>query len=111
MDFGQWRHSIPVEPHLVQDAGVFTVLPVRRHKNADIARKALEGVVQDWRNAFGDVRDRDQPLTDSKDGEVNGFVVPEALPERLAVATRLNDLGFLHDGELCIIKAVVAWRS
>ena len=95
----EWRYSIPVDPQLLREAGVFTLLPVRRHKNADIPEEALQSLLQDYRKIFGDGKEKKMPATMTPDGEMNIFILPEALPERLAVASRLNGVAILHDGK------------
>ena len=104
----EWRYSTPVDPHLLHEAGVFTILPVRRHKNANVAKEALESLLQDCCNVFGDDRVKEMPATMTKDGEMNAFILPEALPQRLTVATRLNDIALLHDGKLAVSKQAKA---
>ena len=103
----QWRFSSPVDSALLHKAGIFTLLPVRRHKDANIAKEAMEDVLRDYRNIFGDGREKNMPLTMTKDGEMNVFLVPEALPERLALTTWLNTFGILHDGRL----GDLSWQS
>lgn len=93
-----WRFSSPVDPHLLEEAGVFTLLPVRRHKDADVAEKAAHGVLEDYKKIFGDGKEKSMPLTFSKDGEMDVFFLPESLPERLAVTSQLVIVGTLYDG-------------
>ncbi|KAL8783077.1 MAG: hypothetical protein Q9213_004889 [Squamulea squamosa] len=93
----EWRYSVPVDPELLQKAGVFTLLHVRRHKHDQIPEEALESLLSDYRKFFNDGKENKIPATMTPDGEMNIFVLPEALPERLAVASRLNGVAIIHD--------------
>ena len=94
----EWRFSSPVDPVAVHNAGAFTLLPVRIHKNPDIAEEAAQSVLEDYALIFGDGREKSMPLSGSKLGYLCAFGFPEALPDRLRLVTRLVDIGLLHDG-------------
>ena len=106
----EWRYSIPVDPKRLQEAGVFTLLPVRRHKNADIPEQALESLLQDYRKIFADGKEKKMPATMTPDGEMNIFILPEALPERLFTASRLNGVAILHDGKVLTLTKIELTR-
>ncbi|CAO1597261.1 hypothetical protein XANCAGTX0491_001079 [Xanthoria calcicola] len=93
----EWLYSVPVNPELLRKAGVFTLLPVRRHRNDKIPEEALESLLEDYRKLFEDDKQSKIPATMAPDGEMNIFCLPEALPERLFVASRLNIVGVVHD--------------
>ncbi|KAL8918025.1 MAG: hypothetical protein Q9208_007623 [Pyrenodesmia sp. 3 TL-2023] len=93
----EWQYSVPVAPELLQKAGVFTLLPARRHKNDKIPEQALESLLGDYRRIFNDGKESKIPATMTPDGEMNIFILPEALPDRLAVASRLNGVAIIHD--------------
>lgn len=94
----EWRYSVPVDPEILQKAGVFTLLPARRHKNDKIPEQALKSLLGDYRKIFNDGKESKIPATMTPDGEMSIFILPEALPERLAVASRLNGFAIIHDG-------------
>ncbi len=98
----EWRYSVPVNPELLRKAGVFTLLPVRRHRNDKIPEEALESLLEDYRKLFEDDKQSTIPATMAPDGEMNIFCLPEALSERLFVASRLNIVGVIHDGMLVV---------
>ena len=95
----EWRYSVPIDPELLQKAGAFTLLPARRHKNDKIPEEALESLLSDYRKIFNDGKESKIPATMTPDGEMNIFILPEALPERLALASRLNGVAIIHDGK------------
>lgn len=89
-------------PNILRKAGVFTLLPAGRHKNDKIPEEALESLLGDYRKLFDDDKQSKIPAKMTPDREMNTFVLPEALPERLFVASRLNGVAIIHDGMLVI---------
>ncbi|KAL8766377.1 MAG: hypothetical protein Q9209_006847 [Squamulea sp. 1 TL-2023] len=103
----EWRYSVPVDPELLQKAGVFTLLPARRHRHDKIPEEALESLLEDYRKFFNDGKETKIPATITPNGEMNIFILPEALPERLALASRLNGVAIIHDGVRKLTKSDV----
>lgn len=90
-----WINSTTVNEIDVRNSGAFTTLPVRISKYNEIAITAAQKLACIWDTIrCGGVSSRTlnvgrNPLP---------LVVPEALPERMATAVKLIELGYLCDG-------------
>ncbi|GKZ28333.1 geranylgeranyl pyrophosphate synthase [Aspergillus brasiliensis] len=89
-----WIHSTTIDEIDVRKSGAFTTLPVRISKYNEIAITTAQKLACIWDTVrCGSVSSRTVNVGKS----LLPLVVPEALPERLATAVRLVELGHLCD--------------
>lgn len=97
-----WIHSTTVDEIEVRRFGAFTTLPVRISKYNDIANNATQKLSCSWDASVG-MRSSNL-VTLAGDSGVNlvAYALAEALPDRMATAVRLAQLGQLCEGmHLC----------
>ena len=91
-----YPNSELVNRSVLEASGCLTTLPVRCSKYLELANDASRAFCLEWNNAGvkGDLR---RSTFDPK-GNGTSLTVPECLPERVEVCTRLMDIGFYNDG-------------
>lgn len=90
-----WINSSTVDEISVRKSGAFTTLPVRISKYNEIAITTAQKLACIWDTMrCGSVSSR--PVNFGRN--LLPLVVPEALPERMATAVKLIELGHLCDG-------------
>ncbi|KAF6809680.1 geranylgeranyl pyrophosphate synthase [Colletotrichum sojae] len=95
-----WEHSTDVDHEVALSTGCFTTLPIRIHRQNNIADDATKQSVQDWGSYIGDGWESKSGSSWSPVGNWGAFIFPESLPERLGVITYLANMGNIHD-DLC----------
>jgi ophiobolin F synthase len=91
-------HSIPIDPAEVRKTGSFTTLPVRIHRQNDLADAANHKLLKDWDRYIGDGQEKKTFGSLCELGNLCSLVCPEVEPERLRVLAYGVELGFIHDG-------------
>ncbi|KFX96691.1 hypothetical protein O988_05211 [Pseudogymnoascus sp. VKM F-3808] len=86
----EYQFSEEVDPATLQRFNCFTTLPVRLHKNNDIARKAHRQFAKEWKAIIKDEK-LDVDFRQSPVGHIASLALPECLPERLAFAAKALD--------------------
>ena len=104
-----YPNSELVDPSVVQASGCLTTLPVRCSKHLDLANSASRALCLEWNNAGvkGDLR---RSSFDPK-GNALSLSIPECLPERVEVCTRLLDIGFYNDGLVPMLDTRLTWLT
>ena len=104
-----YPHSDPVGPATLKVGGCVTTLPVKCSMYQDLANSTSRAFCLEWNNAGikGDIR------RSSFDPNGHGFSlsIPECLPERVEVGTRLYDLGFYNDGLMPVADDKLTWLT
>ena len=98
-----YPHSDPVDPLTLEANGCVTTLPVRCSKYQDLANSTSQTFFLEWNNAGikGDLR----RSSFDPNGHAFSLSIPECLPERVEVGTRLYDVGFYNDGLMPVPNA------
>ena len=104
-----YPNSDPVDRLALEASGCLTTLPVRCSKSQDVANSTSRAFCQEWNNAGikGDLR---HSSFDPK-GHFFTLSVPECLPERVEVGTRMYDLAFYNDGLMPVPNAKLTWLT
>ncbi|KAI9774496.1 MAG: hypothetical protein M1839_001684 [Geoglossum umbratile] len=92
-----FTHSIPIDPAEVRKTGSFTTLPVRIHRQNDLADAANHKLLKDWDRYIGDGQEKKTFGSLCELGNLCALVCPEVEPERLRVLAYGVELGFIHD--------------
>jgi ophiobolin F synthase len=95
-----WRNSCLIDPADSARTEAFTTLPIRIHKDNNVADAASERLLKDWDHHLQDRQSLNSRTSLSTLGNMCALGFPEVMPERLSILTYLTDLGFMHDGEL-----------
>ncbi len=83
-----------------QKQGCWSTLPLRIHKDEQLAIEASYEFLRDWEEAVGKGTDLDATISLCANGHFVALTIPECLPERLRIITRLSDFSYIYDGKL-----------
>ena len=79
--------------------GCWSILPLRIHKGERIANDASYEFIADWEKVAGKVEGVDDTICLCPGGHFVALTIPECLPERLRIVTRLSDFSYVYDGK------------
>lgn len=91
-----YAYSHPVDPSILASRGCFTILPVRKSDYESMAVATSYEVFEEYNRLVGKA-DITAGVYDPR-GHAISLTFPECIPERIDVATRMQEIGFLHDG-------------
>ncbi|RYO81434.1 hypothetical protein DL762_007106 [Monosporascus cannonballus] len=92
-----YPYSVPVDRETVVRSGALTSLPVRIHKNDDLADAGAKCLTGDWGRIMNDGQDKKSNGSPSVVGNWGSFIWPESIPDRLGLLCYLLDVGCFHD--------------
>ena len=92
-----WVHSRQLDPEEVRQTGCFTTLPVRIHKQDDIADVASRRLATEWAEVMGDGSKTEPACLYSDKGDYSSFFYPESRPERLGLMAYLTESAFIRN--------------
>lgn len=93
----EFKYSTPVPVETVRKSGCFTTLPVRYHRDEELAIRESKRMEADWQNAFGT-----PPFSQgcqNPAGHLASLSLPECLPDRIGICSYIMDYMLHHDGK------------
>jgi hypothetical protein len=96
----EYRYSKPYDVAAASKQGCWSILPLRIHKDEHLAVEASYEFLSDWEKVVGKVEGVEDTICLCFNGHFVAVTIPECIPERLRIVTRLSDFSYVYDGTL-----------
>jgi hypothetical protein len=95
-----YQYSREYDAAAASELGCWSILPLRIHKNEQIAVDASYEFLADWEKVVGRAASKgaEDTICLCSNGHFVAVTIPECLPERLRIVTRLSDFSYVYDG-------------